>query len=137
MTPVKVVEKIAEMRSLRRGLAEPVGFVPTMGYLHEGHLSLVRGARAESHSVVACIFINPTQFGPREDFASYPRDIERDLALLAAEEADVVFVPSAVEMYPERFEAISVTERANEFCTKFFGKSYPGDAGGVDKITTP
>jgi len=131
MTSVKVVEKIAEMRSLRRGLAEPVGFVPTMGYLHEGHLSLVRGARVESHSVVASIFVNPTQFGPREDFANYPRDIERDLTLLAEEAADVVFVPSAVEMYPERFDVYvdggKVTERLEGDCR-------PGHFRGVTTV---
>jgi len=131
MTSVKVVEKIAEMRGLRRGLAEPVGFVPTMGYLHEGHLSLVRGARAESHSVVASIFVNPTQFGPREDFANYPRDIERDLDLLAKEAADVVFVPSAVEMYPERFDVYvdggKVTERLEGDCR-------PGHFRGVTTV---
>jgi len=131
MTSVKVVEKIAEMRGLRRGLAEPVGFVPTMGYLHEGHLSLVRGARAESHSVVASIFVNPTQFGPREDFANYPCDIERDLDLLAKEAADVVFVPSAVEMYPERFDVYvdggKVTERLEGDCR-------PGHFRGVTTV---
>jgi len=131
MTSVKVVEKIAEMRSLRRELTEPVGFVPTMGYLHEGHLSLVRGARAESHSVVASIFVNPTQFGPREDFANYPRDIGRDLALLAEEAADVVFVPSAVEMYPERFDVYvdggKVTERLEGDCR-------PGHFRGVTTV---
>ena len=131
MTPVKVVEKIAEMMSLRRGLAEPVGFVPTMGYLHEGHLSLVRGARAESRSVVASIFVNPTQFGPREDFASYPCDTERDLALLAEEAADVVFMPSAAEMYPERFgvyvDGGKVTERLEGACR-------PGHFRGVTTV---
>jgi pantoate--beta-alanine ligase len=131
MTPVKVVEKIAEMRSLRRGLAEPVGFVPMMGYLHEGHLSLVRGARAESHSVVVSIFVNPTQFGPREDFAGYPCDTERDLALLAEEAADVVFMPLAAEMYPERFgvyvDGGKVTERLEGACR-------PGHFRGVTTV---
>ncbi|MDD5510076.1 MAG: pantoate--beta-alanine ligase [Dehalococcoidales bacterium] len=128
---MRVVEKIAEMRCLRRELAEPVGFVPTMGYLHEGHLSLVRGARAENRSVVVSIFVNPTQFGPQEDLASYPRDIERDLALLAEEAVDAVFMPSAAEMYPGRFgvyvDGGKITERLEGACR-------PGHFRGVATV---
>ena len=128
---MEVITTIAEMRRLRRQLAEPVGFVPTMGYLHEGHLSLVRYARAENPSVVASIFVNPTQFGPQEDFESYPRDTQRDLALLEKEKTDAVFMPSAAEMYPPQFnswvEVAKVTERLE-------GASRPTHFRGVTTV---
>jgi pantoate--beta-alanine ligase len=128
---MKVIEKIGDMRRLRQELTEPVGFVPTMGYLHEGHLSLVRQARKENPSLVVSIFVNPTQFGPQEDFRSYPRDTERDLALLEKEASDVVFTPSADEMYPPRFnswvEVGKVTERLE-------GASRPGHFRGVTTV---
>lgn len=92
-----------------------VGFVPTMGYLHDGHLALVRRARAENPAAVASIYVNPAQFGAGEDFASYPRDLDRDLELLRGEGVDIVFVPSGDEMYPPGFsswvDVQKVTER--------------------------
>lgn len=102
---MKVIETIDEMRRQRRQLTEPTGFVPTMGYLHEGHMSLVRYARAESSSVVVSIFVNPTQFGPQEDLKIYPRNTQRDLAMLEKEKTDIVFMPKTDEMYPANFNS--------------------------------
>lgn len=128
---MKVVETVAEMRRLRRQLAGPVGFVPTMGYLHQGHLELVRLARAENSSVVASIFVNPTQFGPREDFSSYPRAPERDLALLEEESVDIVLMPPAAEMYPPGFDAwVEVGKVAG----RLEGASRPGHFRGVATV---
>ncbi len=128
---MKVVEKISEMRRLRQRLAEPVGLVLTMGYLHEGHLALVKRARAENSSVVASIFVNPTQFGPQEDFKHYPRDHELDLSILEKEKTDIVFMPSVVEMYPPQFnswvEVSKVTERLE-------GAARPGHFRGVTTV---
>jgi pantoate--beta-alanine ligase len=128
---VDVIETIAEMKELRRQLTEPVGFVPTMGFLHEGHLSLVRQARAENASVIVSIFVNPTQFGPNEDFAQYPRDTERDLAFLAGEGTDVVFMPSAAEMYPERFDS---WVEVGELTRRLEGAVRPGHFRGVTTV---
>ena len=128
---MKVVEAIGAMERVRFELAEPVGFVPTMGYLHEGHLALVRRARAENPSVVVSIFVNLPQFGPQEDFNSYPRDSQRDLAILEKEKTDVLFMPSVDEMYPPQFsswvEAGKVTERLE-------GASRPGHFRGVTTV---
>lgn len=128
---MKVVEKISDMRRLRRQLAEPVGFVPTMGFLHEGHLSLVRQAGVENSSVVVSIFVNPTQFGPHEDFKSYPRDTKRDLALLEKEGTDVVFIPLAAEMYPEQFDSWVEVGKVAE---RLEGACRPGHFRGVTTV---
>lgn len=127
---MKVVETIAEMRQVRKKLEEPVGFVPTMGYLHDGHLSLVRQSRSEDASVVVSIFVNPTQFGPKEDFKGYPRDTRHDLTLLEPI-TDIVFMPSTDEMYPEGYDAWvevgTITERLE-------GASRPGHFRGVSTV---
>lgn len=101
---MQIIHMIADMRAARGGVAS-LGLVPTMGYLHEGHLSLVERAKAENAAVAVSIFVNPTQFGPNEDLGRYPRDVPRDLQLLAAAGADFVFVPEASEIYPPGFDA--------------------------------
>jgi len=101
---MRVVETIAEMKKVRRTLKRPVGFVPTMGFLHEGHIAGVLAAKKENESVVVSIFVNPTQFGPREDLASYPRDLPRDLAMLEKAGTDIVFVPESGEIYPPGYD---------------------------------
>ncbi|MBE7210777.1 MAG: pantoate--beta-alanine ligase [Gluconacetobacter diazotrophicus] len=99
---MRVVDTVAALRAAR-GEFGTLGLVPTMGALHEGHLSLVRRARAENGAVAATIFVNPTQFGPNEDLSRYPRTLADDLALLEAERVDLVFVPDPAEMYPPGF----------------------------------
>ncbi len=110
---MKVIATIAEMRKLKEEIAGTLGFVPTMGYLHEGHISLVKRAKDENEIVVVSIYVNPTQFGPREDFKNYPRDTKRDLVMLEPY-ADIVFIPTDKEMYPEGYatwvEVKGVTE---------------------------
>lgn len=103
-----------------------------MGYLHEGHLSLIRQARADNDSVVASIFVNPTQFGPHEDFASYPRDLARDLTLLGKSGTDYVFTPTVPEMYPEGFA--TYVEVAGPLTARLEGATRPSHFRGVTTV---
>lgn len=98
------VKTLEELRSARLSLDGRVGLVPTMGYLHEGHLSLIRRAKEDCDHVVVSIFVNPTQFGPREDLSKYPRDLDRDLSLIEPLGTDLTWTPSAEEMYPQGYQ---------------------------------
>ncbi|MFA5056145.1 MAG: pantoate--beta-alanine ligase [Dehalococcoidia bacterium] len=128
---MKIIEKVQSLKEYRRKLIGSVGFVPTMGYLHEGHLSLVRRARVENLSVIVSIFVNPTQFGPSEDFASYPRDTERDLSMLQKEKVNVVFMPAPEEIYPEGFNS---WVEVNDITDRLEGKARPGHFKGVTTV---
>jgi pantoate--beta-alanine ligase len=108
---MKTASTINQLRKLRGSLADPLGLVPTMGCLHDGHLSLVRQAKMECESVVVSIFVNPTQFSATEDLSSYPRDLDRDLELLKQEGVDLVWTPTAEEMYPPNFQTWVTVER--------------------------
>jgi pantoate--beta-alanine ligase len=131
---VKVTRTISETRAAVRGLPRPVGFTPTMGALHEGHLSLVDAARQRCAAVVASVFVNPLQFGEREDLDRYPRDEARDNALLEARGVDVVFAPSPAEMYPEGFATgVRVGGPLAETCE---GASRTGHFDGVALVVT-
>jgi pantoate--beta-alanine ligase len=127
---MQVVGTILEMRALRLQAAGPVGFVPTMGYLHEGHLSLVRRAREENETVVVSIFVNPTQFGPKEDFKSYPRDTEHDLGLLE-ELTDICFMPESAEIYPPGFDS---WVEPGAIASRLEGAARPGHFRGVTTV---
>jgi len=128
---VKVVHSIEACRAERAQLAEPLGLVPTMGALHEGHLSLARRAREECAAVAMSIFVNPTQFGPQEDFARYPRPIERDLELARDAGVDLVFHPAPETMYPPGFATwVEVGGPAR----RWEGEHRPGHFRGVATV---
>ncbi|AEF17939.1 Pantothenate synthetase [Thermoanaerobacterium xylanolyticum LX-11] len=126
-----VVEKIKDVREIiksQKKQNKKIGLVPTMGYLHEGHLSLIKKAKENSDFVCASIFVNPIQFGPNEDYNKYPRDIERDIKLLENQGCDLVFIPSVEEMYPnERLTTITVSKITDKLC----GAYRPGHFDGV------
>ncbi|MBI2871718.1 MAG: pantoate--beta-alanine ligase [Chloroflexi bacterium] len=130
---MQVVETVAQVVAACREARRPLGLVPTMGALHEGHLSLVRRARLENATVAASVFVNPAQFGPREDLAAYPRDLQRDLDLLRAEGTDLVFAPPLEEVYPPGFDTYV---EPGEVAINLEGAHRPGHFRGVATVVT-
>ena len=128
---MKVVTSIDALRAARASLPDPLGLVPTMGFLHEGHLSLVRCARAECASTAASIFVNPTQFAPSEDLSSYPRDLDRDLEMLEAEGVSLVWTPTEEEMYPAGYQTWVMVETLTRHLE---GAHRPGHFRGVTTV---
>ncbi len=131
MQIIRTIKEMQEFANRTRKAGRIIGFVPTMGYLHEGHLSLMRLARPRCDVLVVSIFVNPTQFGPGEDFERYPRDLARDELLCEQEQVDVIFYPSAEEMYPQPYRTyIQVEELSETMC----GLSRPGHFRGVTTV---
>jgi pantoate--beta-alanine ligase len=130
---MKIIQTVAEMRKELKKQTGTIGFVPTMGYLHEGHLSLVERARKENDVVVLSIFVNPLQFGPNEDYDRYPRDLDRDAGLAEKAGVDFIFHPDVREMYPETpLTQVNVTQITERLC----GKSRPGHFAGVATVVS-
>jgi pantoate--beta-alanine ligase len=131
---MEIIQRILQMKEVSkeaRSEGKIIGLVPTMGYLHEGHLRLVREARKMSDVVVVSIFVNPTQFSPTEDYATYPRNVPRDADLLTSESVDYLFVPKPEEMYPENYHTyVKVRELSEKLC----GVSRPTHFEGVTTI---
>jgi pantoate--beta-alanine ligase len=131
VTTIRHAKEMQAWADAERLQGRRIGFVPTMGSLHEGHVSLVRAARQRADLVVVSIFVNPLQFGPKEDFSVYPRDFARDETLLAGEKVDVIYYPDTREMYPEDFATrVNVECLTDSLC----GKSRPGHFQGVTTV---
>lgn len=131
---MKIIRNISAMSGVISSFKKKnykIGFVPTMGALHEGHLSLVRRAKKDCEKTVVSIFVNPTQFGPKEDLKKYPRDFNKDKALLQKEKVDILFYPSTVGMYPEGYSAYVDVGKISEILC---GKSRPGHFKGVATV---
>ena len=128
---MKIIDKVDKMKTYARIMKKQnklIGFVPTMGYLHQGHHSLIDAARKQTDCVIASVFVNPIQFGPNEDYKSYPRDLKRDEELAKASGVDVLFYPSKDQMYPPEFSTYVHVEKLTE---TLCGKSRPGHFRGV------
>lgn len=134
MVDTEVIREIEAMKAVSekfRADGEVIGFVPTMGFFHEGHLSLMRKAKGECTRVVVSLFVNPIQFGPQEDYRSYPRDEERDAKLAESEGVDILFIPSVSDMYPEGYATYVQVERLTE---ELCGRFRPGHFRGVTTV---
>jgi pantoate--beta-alanine ligase len=133
---MKVVNTISELQELikhEKSQHHSIGFVPTMGFLHEGHRALLKRARQENEMIVLSVFVNPLQFGPNEDLANYPRDFDRDQKVAEEEGVDILFYPSVQEMYPNELSiTMQVLKRTDVLC----GKSRPGHFDGVVTVLT-
>lgn len=128
---IRTVQEMQQITIELRSKGQQIGFVPTMGYLHEGHATLLRQARKENDIVILSVFVNPLQFGPNEDFDRYPRDIERDERIAKEAGVDYIFYPSADEMYPkERTTTLEVVKRTDVLC----GEKRPGHFAGVATV---
>jgi pantoate--beta-alanine ligase len=134
MPKMRVIESVQEMQRFSESVrlsGKKISFVPTMGYFHEGHLSLMREARQTADQVVVSIYVNPTQFGPKEDFSKYPRNFERDAKMAEEVGVDVIFFPSNSEMYPEEYQTYVHVEKVTQ---NLCGASRPGHFRGVTTI---
>lgn len=134
---MKVISQVEEFRALLKNVRQAnktVGLVTTMGYLHEGHLTLMRQAKQEQDFVVASIFVNPLQFGANEDYAVYPRNLERDSELAAGAGVDVLFAPRVEDMYPQGYENMLSFVEVTGITTKLCGASRPGHFRGVTTV---
>lgn len=133
---MRIARSIKQMQQISKNFrrkGNTIGFVPTMGALHEGHLSLIRQARRENNKVVASIFVNPAQFSPAEDFKKYPRDLKRDANLCEKSGADIIFYPKTKDIYPQDYKTyVTVEDLSNVLC----GKSRPGHFRGVATVVT-
>lgn len=133
---MKIIKNVKEMQRFslqQKESGKKIGFVPTMGYFHEGHLSLIRKAKESTSITIASIYVNPTQFAPNEDFSKYPRDFERDKELAYKEGCDVIFFPNDSEMYPNGTETMVSVDNISK---KFEGEKRPGHFNGVATVVT-
>jgi pantoate--beta-alanine ligase len=131
MEVIKTIKEMKEFSSRVRRAGKTIAFVPTMGYFHDGHLSLMRGGRKQGDLLVVSLFVNPTQFGPNEDFKNYPRDFERDGKMAEEVGVDVLFVPEAMEMYPPDHQTVVRVEKVTQ---NLCGKSRPTHFQGVTTV---
>ncbi|MGN0612270.1 MAG: pantoate--beta-alanine ligase [Porcipelethomonas sp.] len=133
MKIVKTIKEVRDIVSQWKGEGKKIGLVPTMGYLHEGHQSLIKASVSDNDRTVVSVFVNPIQFGPNEDFASYPRDIERDTEKCTEAGADLIFAPDASEMYAEDFSSfVDMTGPTEDLC----GARRPGHFRGVCTVVS-